>query len=204
MKKKLFKINRFTNKKNYLNKNNNKHFNKMNISHMKTMNYSQIKIKSKVKKNKNDNNNFIDEEINGFSYEMAIKYDKRTYCQYYLSLLKTQHNLIFAFFNSNDYNSRIIKIDLFFIGFAIEYTVNGLFYTDNTMHKIYESKGEFDLDYQLPIAIYSTIISYILNFPLDLLALSNDSIINFKQRNIKFIIKKKVKLLINILKKLIY
>ena len=38
--KKLFKINRFTNKKNYLNKNNNKHFNKMNISHMKTMNYS--------------------------------------------------------------------------------------------------------------------------------------------------------------------
>ena len=177
---------------------------KMNISHMKTMNYSQIKIKSKVKKNKNDNNNYIVEEINGFSYDMAIKYDKRTYCQYYLSLLKTQHNLIFAFFNSNDYNSRIIKIDLFFIGFAIEYTVNGLFYTDNTMHKIYESKGEFDLDYQLPIAIYSTIISYILNFPLDLLALSNDSIINFKQRNIKFIIKKKVKLLINILKKLIY
>ena len=170
----------------------------MNISHMKTMNDSRIKIKSKVKKNKNDNNNYIDEEINGFSYDMAIKYDKRTYCQYYLSLLKTQHNLIFAFFNSNDYNSRIIKIDLFFIGFAIEYTVNGLFYTDNTMHKIYESKGEFDLDYQLPIAIYSTIISYILNFPLDLLALSNDSIINFKQRNIKFIIKKKVKLLINI------
>ena len=65
------------------------------------------------------------------------------------------------------------------------------------MHKIYESKGDFDLETQLPIAIYSTLISYILNFPLDLLALSNDSIINFKQSNIKFKIKKKAKLLIN-------
>ena len=61
-----------------------------------------------------------------------------------ISLLKTQHNFISSFFNNNDYNSKIIKINLFFIGFAIEYTVNGLFYTDETMHKIYENKGEFD------------------------------------------------------------
>ena len=201
--KKLFKKSRFNTKKNYLYKdNNNKHVNKMNISHIKTLNEDKIKIKSQITTNKNDNNNnnnYIDEEINGFSYYLAIKYDLRTYFQYYISLIKTQHNLIFAFFNSNDYNSGIIKIDLFFIGFAIEYTVNGLFYTDNTMHKIYESKGDFNLETQLPIAIYSTLISYILNYPLDLLALSNDSIINFKQSNIKFKIKKKVKLLINTL-----
>ena len=50
------------------------------------------------------------------------------------------------------------------------------------MHKIYESKGDFDLETQLPIAIYSTLISYILNYPLDLLALSNDTLM------IKFVI----------------
>ena len=111
---------------------------------------------------------------------MAIKYDKRNYCQYYISLLKTQHNLISSFLNHNDYNSGIIKIDLFLIGFAIEYILNALFYNDDTMHKIYESKGDFDLETQLPIAIYSTIISFILNYPLNYLALSNDAIINFK------------------------
>ena len=125
---------------------------------------------------------------------MAIKLDKRTYCQYYISLLKTQHNLISALFNNTDYNSGIIKIDLFFIGLTIEYTVNALFYNDDTMHKIYESKGDFDLETQIPIAIYSTIISMILNFPLNLLALSNDAItnfliINFKQDNSKIIMK---------------
>ena len=112
---------------------------------------------------------------------MAIKYDKRTYCIYYVSLIKTQHNLICALFNNNDYNCGIIKINLFFLQFTIEYTVNALFYNDDTMHKIYESKGDFDLETQLPIAVYSTIISTILNYPLNFLALSNDTIINFKQ-----------------------
>ena len=67
------------------------------------------------------------------------------------------------------------------------------------MHKIYESKGEFDLETQIPITIYSTLISMILNLPLNFLALSNDTIINFKQNNKKINIKKKAKTLKNIL-----
>ena len=135
----------------------------------------------KIKNNKENIKNYIDEEINSFSYDLSLKIDKRTYCQYYASLLKTQHSLICALFNHNDYNSGIIKINLFLIGFTIEYIVNALFYNDDTMHKIYEDKGLFDLETQLPIAFYSTIISTILNYPLNFLALSNDVIINFKQ-----------------------
>ena len=150
------------------------------------------------------NKKFIDEEINGFSFSFAIKYDKRTYCQYYASLLKTQHSLICAFFNNDDYNSGIIKINLFIIGFTIEYTVNALFYNDDTMHKIYVSKGDFDLEAQITIAIYSTIISMILNYPLNFLALSNDSIIAFKNNITKIKIWKKTKILINNFCKLIF
>ena len=161
---------------------------------------SKYKIKKNNKIDKKENiKNYIDEEINGFSYDLAIKYDKRSYCQYYTSLLKTQHNLICALFNNNDYNSGIIKIDLFFIGFAIEYTVNGLFFNDDTMHEIYENKGEFDLDNQIPIIVYSTLISMILNAPLNYLALSNDAILSFKQDNTKNIISKKLKNLMKIL-----
>ena len=53
------------------------------------------------------------------------------------------------------------------------------------MHKIYESKGQFDLITQIPNITYSFLISMILNSPLNFLALSNDAIINFKQRNQK-------------------
>ena len=142
---------------------------------------------------------YVDDEINEFSYNLALQFDKRTFCDYYISLLKTKHNLIFALCNNNDYNSGIIKIDLFFIGFAIEYVVNALFYNDDTMHKIYESKGKFDLEAQLPIIAYSYLISTILNTPLNYLALSNDLIITFKQDHSKINIMKRKNKLIRIL-----
>ena len=125
-----------------------------------------------------------DEEINNLNYNLAILCDKRTFFEYYISLLKTKHILIYSF-NDHDYNSRSIKIDLFLIAFAIEYTVNALFYDDDTMHKIYQSKGEFDFIYQIPIIIYSYLISTILNIPLNSLGLSNDAIILFKQEQSK-------------------
>jgi len=129
---------------------------------------------------KEANKEYIDNEINDLPYDLAIKYDKRTYLIYYCSLLKTKHKLIFSFFNCNDYNSNIIKIDQFIISFVIYYTVNALFFEDDTMHKIYKSKGSFNLEYQIPIIIYSTLISVVLNTLLGMLALSNNAIINFK------------------------
>ena len=124
---------------------------------------------------------FNNDELNDLSYNLAIIYDKRTYCEFYASLLKTKHNFISSFLNDNDYNSTIIKIDLFFIGFGIEYCINALFFNDDTMHSIYQSKGYFDIKTQLPITIYSTLISYILNAPFNFLGLSNDEIISYKQ-----------------------
>ena len=142
---------------------------------------------------------YTNEEINSLSYNLAIENDKRTYSQYYISLLKTKHNLIFTFFNNDDYNSKIIKIDLFFIGFTIYYTVNALFFTDDTMHRIYINKGSYGLEYQIPIILYSSLISFILNIRLKLLALSNDSIIDFKQdTKRKEITKKHNKLIIKL------
>ena len=157
-----------------------------------------IKEKSKIRIEDNFKN-YIDEEINGLPYNIAVKFDKRSFCEYYGSLLKTQHNLICVLFNNTDYNSGIIKIDLFLVGFVIEYAINALFYNDDTMHEIYESKGEFDIETQLPIIIYSSIISYILNSPLNFLALSNDIIIDFKQTKNSNNIMKKAKRLVNAL-----
>ena len=124
---------------------------------------------------------YIDDEINTLSYDLALQCDTRTYFQYYISLLKTKHSFIFSFFYNKDYNSKIIKIDLYCIGFIIYYTVNALFYNDNTMHNIYINNGSFDIEYKLPKIIYSSLISMVINTLLKMLALSNNSIIEFKQ-----------------------
>ena len=101
---------------------------------------------------------YNDEEINNLTYKLALLYDKRTYCEYYISLLKTKHILIFSFYYNNDYNIKIIKIDLFFISFTIYYTINALFFNDKTMHKIYIDQGQFNFIFQLPQIIYSLLI----------------------------------------------
>ena len=64
---------------------------------------------SSINNIKNSIIKYTDSEINGFSYEKALKCDKRTYIQYYISLLKTKHLLIFTFYPMKDYNSMILK-----------------------------------------------------------------------------------------------
>ena len=133
----------------------------------------------------NSNTKFNDYEINSLSYQDALKYDNRTYFQYYFSLLRTKHLLILTFYTYDDYNSRIIKIILFLFSFALYYTVNALFFTDSTMHKIYEDKGTFNLIYQIPQIFYSSIISSIINTIVKTLSFSEKNIIILKKEKEK-------------------
>ena len=151
---------------------------------------SNIKLKpfSFTEKELNDSKNiqlnevmkYNDSELNLLSYQEALIFDNRTYCQYYISLLKTKHLLIFSFFNNKDYNSRIIKINLFFFTFAVNYTVNGLFFNDSTMHKIYEDEGEFNFIYQIPQILYSCIISSFFLILVKMLAISEKNVLKIK------------------------
>ena len=128
---------------------------------------------------------YNEQELNEMNFTQALKYDKRNYCDFYFSLIITKHDLIFSFCYNNDYNSKIIKIDLFFISIAMNFTINALFFNDDTMHKIYEDKGNFDFLYQLPQILYSSIISYVLDSVLKSLALSEDYILDLKQNKTK-------------------
>ena len=121
-----------------------------------------------------------DNELNSMNYNEAIKRDHRTYFEFYFSLLKTKHLLI-TLINSRDYNSRIVKIYLFFFNFASGYAINGLFFDDDSMHKIYQQKGEFNFIQQIPQILYSNIIGYFFDIILSYLSLSEDDVINLKQ-----------------------
>ena len=122
-----------------------------------------------------------DYELNSLEYNFAIELDKRTYFQYYWSLLKMKQLLLFAFLTNNDYNLTTIKISLFLISFSLYFTVNGFFFSDTTMHKYYEENGEYDILYQIPKLIYSTLISTVINMILKALSLSEKPIVELKE-----------------------
>ena len=151
------------------------------ITNGNNINLSEKNTKIEDNKNLTALMDYTEDELNDLSYELALKNDQRSYCQFYILLIKTKHEFIYAFFFNKDYNSKIIKIDLFIFGFALNYAINGLFFNDDTMHNVYESKGLFDVSYQLPIIIYSSFISMFLVSLVQMLGLSNDAIIDFKQ-----------------------
>ena len=153
---------------------------------------SKIKNKSNHNNNHNQNHNhshnkdnknlnYNDEELNTLPYKEALLIDKRTYFQYYWSLIKNKHIVLFIFMPANDYNLITIKLGLFIFSFCLYLTVNALFFTDKTMHKIYEDKGIFNILFQLPQIIYSTLISTAINMIIKLLALSEKDVIKLRQ-----------------------
>ena len=109
-----------------------------------------------------------------------------------LVFIKKKQPILFSFFPNKDYNSQIIKSFLFFFFFESDISINALFFTDETMHKIYVDSGSFNLIYQLPQIIYSYLISSVINFIIEYLSLSENSIIIIKSRiNIHLKAKKK-------------
>ena len=125
---------------------------------------------------------YSDFELNNFSYKDALEKDKRTFSQYYISLMKLKHPLIFSFFPTKDYNTMIIKIDIFLISFAVCYAMNALFFNESTIHHIYEDKGEYKFSYFLPKIIFAFILSHIVVIILKYFFLSERDILVIKYK----------------------
>ena len=160
-------------------KNTNKEF-----SSKKSFNQDEKNRKKNILENiKTDitSKNFTDTELNGLEYELAIVYDKRTFFQYYWCILKKKQLIIFTFLPMDDFNLMCVKIALFIVSFGLYITVNGFFFSDDTMHKLYEDNGEFHIIYQIPQILYSSVISSIINILLKNLSLSENIILAFKK-----------------------
>ena len=131
-----------------------------------------------------------DFELNNLTYDEALKTDKRTYINYYFSLIRTKH-ILFTFFSKHDYNSLLIKISFFLFSFTLYYTVNALFFNDSTMHRIKEDGGLFNLNYQIPYIIYSSLISSTVNSLIKTFSSTESNIVEIKnEKDIKNLNKK--------------
>ena len=147
----------------------------------------QLNSNSWILKNKQNkpiiqktNIEFNDYELNVMPYELALKSDKRTYSQYYISLIKKKHPILFSFYLIKDYNSNIIKVDLLCLSFSIYYFINALFFNESTIHQIYQDGGTYNIIYLIPFTLYSFIISHILFVLIKYLSLSERDIYNIK------------------------
>ena len=155
------------------NKNKNKNRNKKKNTY---------KAKEKIIEFKYTSINYTDYELNFLSYKKALEIDKRSYGQYYISLLRVKHPILFSFIPNKDYNTMIIKIDIFLIFFAVLYAMNALFFNESTIHQIYEDGGVYNYSYFLPKTFLAFLLSYIVITIIKIIFLSEKNIIQIKKQ----------------------
>ena len=154
------------------------------------INQDQQKPVSNIKMNtkKYDSNinivNLTIYELNRLPYNEALLIDKRDFIEMYFSLIRTKHPLLFSFIPMRDYNAMIIKLDIFILYFSICSAINALFFTEDTIHRIYMDKGTYNLSYFLLKTILSFVISHVIIIVLKYIFLSERSIVNIKKKQI--------------------
>ena len=181
----LIIVNKKEKNKNKLNKNDNLDTDKNNKNN-KDINLNNIikKIYKKIKYRKNKS--FID--LDNLNYEEAIKNDKRSFIKMFLSKLRRQHIIIFTFCSENDFNLIYIKLAKFCFAICINISINALFFSDESIHKINLNYGKYNLVQQIPQILYSSLISLIIDLLISFLTLSETqiyTIIRLKEKNPK-------------------
>ena len=136
------------------------------------------------KKQENDSLKFEDLdnfELNNLDYIPACEVDERSFCRTYWSVLMREQSALLTFFACTDYNLFYIKLDKFIIQFCTNMAMNGLFFSDESMHNIYVNNGENDFIQQIPQMVYSLIIDHVLEVILCFLSLTDTSIYEIKE-----------------------
>ena len=120
-----------------------------------------------------------DEELNDLKLGDASKLDKRSFCQYYLYLIKKSNPILFIF--HQNYDSQRMKTIILINNFCLNICVNQLFFTQNIIHKIYSNNNNYKFSAQLTHIILSTIISSVIITIIKLIFLTDRAVNEFKR-----------------------
>jgi len=171
---------RKNNKRNTVNENN-FILNNLNILELKhediISSHSIISEKSENKKSEKENKEMKEkiyltdnEKYEDMEYDEVLNNDKRNFYQIYKSFLFEEH-IIFNTFCSEIYlELRTIKISFLFFGYAINFFLNAIFYTDEYISDTYHNNDILDFASSLPKSIYSFIATIIISSLLKMLS----------------------------------
>ena len=121
--------------------------------------------------------------MDDLEYIEALRYDKRTFFEFFCCLVKREHLIVFTFIFCSDLNLLCIKLSLFVFSISLDFSTNVLFFTDESMHKIFLDYGKYNFIQQIPQIVYSTVISELFDVFLKFLSLSEKEIYETKKCN---------------------
>ena len=161
---------------------------------------NNINFKNKILKSKEkfDEYEYTDNELNYLTYFEATYKDNRSFFQIYFSLIKTKQIIFFAFSCKNDFNPRTMKLSFMLSIFALFLTSNTFFINDSVLHNLFISNGKIRVLSDISKIGFSFLISVtiknlllLISFPeMDIAKIKNQKNYQTMQKSINMVITK--------------
>ena len=108
----------------------------------------ELKLKMKAKKEKKKqgasfkHKEFSENEINKIDFDDAISYDKRTFIQIFVSILKQKQSIISTFCSNDPFKPFSIKLLALIFSFSCYFVINGFLYNEEYISNKLKSDDE--------------------------------------------------------------
>ena len=113
-------------------------------------------------------------------YFDALKYEKRSFCQIFLSMIFLKEKIINTFFFNSPFEIKSLHICLLIFIYSCNFSLNALFYFSSKISEKYHYKGKdiyaFTLINNISISIISTLLSSVMVLLLKFLITSKNKI----------------------------
>ena len=131
-----------------------------------------------------------DLELNMLGYKEAQELDKRSFLRIYWSIIKREIIILLLTFSRKDYNLLNCKLARLVFILSSYLGMNVIFFSDNSIHKVYLNNGKYNFGNQISQIIYSIIINKVLEIFICYATLTDKYIykimgfkINLRQKN---------------------
>ena len=162
-------------------------------------NDTQDTLNNEAKKLRNFFKEYLEISPDDMEFDDAIKKDNRSFCKYFFDNIKEKQMIPNTFIASDPIKKRSIKIILFNINLLLYIVINGLFFSEVYISKLYNIKEKDEKFFSfLPRSIerllYATIVSVIIGYLVDCFFIEEKKIIGIfkRERENRDMIKEKI------------
>jgi len=132
---------------------------------------SQKLLRAKTRCGNMDIEEYLKPDLDDLEYDDAIKFDKRTFCEFFSERLAEKQITMNTFYHKENLKPMSIKIILFLLNIDLYFVINGFFYNEEYLSAIFNSKEEENffsyITRQFSNFVYATLVGTIIGIIID-------------------------------------
>ena len=118
-----------------------------------------------------DMDEYLKTDVEDMEFEDALKYDTRTFCEYFWDRFNETQIIMDTFFNRENLKPMTIKIIIFLLNVILYFVINGLFYSEEYVSDLFNSEEEEKFFSFFPRSIsrflYTTLVGVVVGVVVD-------------------------------------